>query len=293
MLKRFIKNPILKPNRENEWESKLVFNPAAVYHNGLIHLLYRAVGEDKISRIGYAVSADGFEFFRVNRPVFVPRGVMESKGCEDPRIVFLEDRFYMTYTSYSPKGVRVSLASTSNFIEWERHGVIIHDMDSKDAVLFPERVGGRYVMFHRPMTPPRSIWIAYSVDLINWCDSRKLMEPIEGRWDGVGIGSSCPPVKIEKGWLLIYHGIDADGVYRLGVALFDLEDPSSLITRYPDPILMPEEDYELHGEVREVVFATGICEIGEKYYIYYGAADRVICGATVEKAALLKLVDTG
>jgi predicted GH43/DUF377 family glycosyl hydrolase len=116
-----------------------------------------------------------------------------------------------------------------------------------------------------------------------------VMAPAEGRWDGVGIGAASPPIKTAKGWLLIYHGVDEESVYRLGVALFDLENPSSLLSRYSEPILEPEEDYEIHGEVKEVVFATGICAIEETYYIYYGAADRVICGATVEKDALLSL----
>ena len=289
MLKRFIKNPILKPRKENDWESKLVFNPGAIFENGLFHLLYRAVGEDDISRIGYAVSVDGYEFFRFDKPVFTPRGVAESKGCEDPRLVCLEGKFYMTYTAYSIKGVRVSLASTRNFIQWERHGVVIPDMENKDAVLFPEKVNRRYVMLHRPMDPPRSIWIAYSDDLLKWGDFKKVMEPIEGRWDGIGIGSASPPVKTDKGWLLIYHGIGEESVYRLGAALLDLEDPSRQIGRHPDPILEPEEDYELRGEVREVVFGCGICEVEDKYFTYYGAADRVICGATAEKKELLDL----
>lgn len=289
MLKRFPHNPILKPKKENAWESKLVFNPAAVYQNGLFHLLYRAVGDDNISRIGYAISDNGFEFFRVDKPVFTPRGILESKGCEDPRLVYLDNRLYMTYTSYSMEGMKVSMASTNNFFQWERYGVVLPDMDNKDAALFPEKINGKYVMFHRPMTPRRSIWIAYSDDLMHWYDSKMVMTPVEERWDGVGIGSASPPVKTEKGWLLIYHGIDQFGVYRLGVALFDLKDPSSLIDRYSEPILEPEEDYELHGEVNEVVFATGLCEIEDEYYIYYGAADKVICGATVEKEALLSL----
>ena len=289
MLKRFLQNPILKPKKENFWESKLVFNPAAVYHNGLVHLLYRAVGDDNISRIGYAISSNGYEFLRVDKPVFIPRGILESKGCEDPRLVYLDNRFYMTYTSYSPKGPKVSMASTKNFFQWERYGVVLPDMDDKDAVLLPEKIKGKYVMFHRPMTPPRSIWIAYSEDLVAWNDSKMVMAPIEGRWDGVGIGSASPPIKTEKGWLVIYHGVDEDAVYRLGIALFDLKDPSSLISRYSEPIFGPEEDYELHGEVKEIVFATGICEIEETYFIYYGAADKVICGATVEKEALLSL----
>lgn len=288
-LKRFLKNPILRPKRENDWESKLVFNPAAIYDNGLFHLLYRAVGEDNISRIGYAISSNGYEFFRLDKPVFTPMGILESKGCEDPRLVSLEGKFYMTYTAYSMKGVRVSLASTRNFIQWERYGVVLPDMENKDAVLFPEKIGGRYVMLHRPMDPPRSIWIAYSNDLVKWGDFKKVMAPIEGRWDGIGIGSASPPVRTEKGWLLIYHGIDRDGVYRLGAALLDLEDPSRVIGRHPEPILEPEEDYELRGEVREVVFGCGICEVEEKYFIYYGAADKVICGATAEKRELLSL----
>ncbi|MBW2312011.1 MAG: glycosidase [Deltaproteobacteria bacterium] len=289
MLKRFLNNPILKPKRENPWESKLVFNPAAIYHNGIVHLLYRAVGDDNISRIGYAMSSNGFEFFRLNKPVFTPRGILESKGCEDPRLVLLDDQFYMTYTSYSAQGPRVSIASTRNFLQWERYGVVLPELNNKDAVLFPEKVSGKYVMFHRPISPPRSIWIAFSDDLVDWHDSKKIMEPVKGRWDGVGIGSASPPVKTEKGWLLIFHGVDEESVYRLGVALFDLEDPSRLLSRHPEPILEPEEDYELHGEVKEVVFATGICEIEDTYYIYYGAADRVICGATVDKKVLLDL----
>lgn len=289
MLKRFIKNPILKPKRENDWESKLVFNPGAIYDKGLFHLIYRAVGEDDISRIGYAMSVDGYEFFRLDKPIFTPKGAAESKGCEDPRIVSIDDKFYMTYTAYSIKGVRVSLASTQNFIQWERFGVVLPDRENKDAVLFPEKINGKYVMLHRPMEPPRSIWIAYSDDLIHWGDFKKVMTPLEGRWDSVGIGSASPPLKTEKGWLLIYHGIDEESVYRLGVALLDLSDPSRVIGRHPDPILQPEEDYELRGEVREVVFGCGICEVEDKYFIYYGAADRVICGATAEKRDLLDL----
>ncbi len=289
MLKRFIKNPILKPRRQNDWESKLVFNPAAVHENGLFHLLYRAVGEDDISRIGYAVSADGYEFFRFDKPIFTPRGIAESKGCEDPRLVCLEGKFWMTYTAYSIRGVRVSLASTNNFIQWERHGVVLPDVENKDAVLLPEKVKGKYVMLHRPMDPPRSIWIAYSDDLLTWGDFRRIMEPVEGRWDGVGIGSASPPIETEKGWMLIYHGIDEESVYRLGVALLDREDPSRVIGRHPASILEPEEEYELRGEVRDVVFGCGICEVEDKYFIYYGGADKVICGATAEKKELLDL----
>ena len=289
-LRRYQGNPILKPKVENEWESRLVFNPAAVYHNGLFHLFYRAMGVDNISRIGYAVSSDGFDFSRLDKPVFIPEGRLETGGCEDPRVIRLEDRFYMTYTAYSEEGVRVALASTVNFISWKRLGVILPDIDNKDAVLFPEKIEGKYVMFHRPMDEkPLSIWIAYSDDLINWNGHKKVMTPKAGNWDGVTIGASCPPLKTEKGWLLIYHGVDESSTYRLGVALFDLKDPWTLLHRHPEPILEPQEDYELCGEVNEVVFGCGACEVEGTYFIYYGAADRVVCVATIKKEELMKL----
>jgi predicted GH43/DUF377 family glycosyl hydrolase len=275
-LNRYGLNPILRPKIENKWESKLVFNPAVIYHNGLFHLLYRAVGVDNISRIGYAVSSDGFNFFRFDKPVFSPEGKLEANGCEDPRIVRLNDKFYMTYTAYSQVGVRVALASTKNFISWERFGVIIlKDIDNKDAVLFPEKINNKYVMFHRRMDEkPLSIWIAYSNDLINWKGHEKVMAPMPGNWDSVTIGAGCPPLKTEKGWLLIYHGVDEESTYRLGMALFDLKEPSKLLYRYPEPILEPKEDYELRGEVPEVVFGCGACEINGTYFIYYGAKRR-------------------
>ncbi len=289
-LKRYQGNPILKPKVENEWESRLIFNPAAIYHNGLFHLFYRAMGADDISRIGYAVSLDGFNFFRLDKPVFVPEGRLETRGCEDPRIVRLEDKFYMTYTAYSQEGVRVALASTANFISWKRLGVIFPEINNKDAVLFPEKIEGRYVMFHRPMDEkPLSIWIAYSQNLVKWEGYKKVMAPRAGSWDEVTIGASCPPLKTEKGWLLIYHGVDESATYRLGVALFDLKNPEKLLYRHPEPILAPEEDYELRGDVNRVVFGCGACEVEGTYFIYYGGADRVVCVATIEKEKLLKL----
>lgn len=289
-LKRYQGNPILKPKVYNEWESSLVFNPAAIYHNGLVHVFYRAMGVDNISRIGYAVSSDCFNFSRLDKPVFVPEGRLSTGGCEDPRVVRLEDKFHMTYTAYSQDGVRVALASTANFISWERLGVILPEINNKDAVLFPEKIAGRYVMFHRPMDEkPLSIWIAYSDDLVHWYDQEKVMAPQKGNWDGLTIGANCPPLKTEKGWLLIYHGVDESSTYRLGVALFDLKDPRTLLHRHPEPILVPEEDYELRGEVHEVVFSCGACEVDGTYFIYYGAADRVVCVATIEKEELLKV----
>jgi len=289
-LKRYPGNPILKPNVNNDWESRLVLNPAVTYSNGLFHLFYRAQGVDNISRIGYAVSPDGFNFSRLDKPVLAPEGKLETKGCEDPRIVRLENKFYMTYTAYSQEGMRVALASTANFIRWKRLGVILPNINNKNAVLFPEKFENKYVMFHRPMDKkPLSISIAYSDDLAHWDNQKKVMAPNPGNWDGVTIGASCPPFKTEKGWILIYHGVDESSTYSLGIALFDLNDPSLLIRRHPEPILAPEEDYELRGKVDRIVFGCGICVVEGTCFIYYGGADSVVCVATIEIDALSNL----
>jgi predicted GH43/DUF377 family glycosyl hydrolase len=288
-LRRYEGNPILKPKPENEWESGTVFNPAAVYDRGLFHLLYRAMGVDGISRIGYAVSTDGFDFFRFDKPVFTPKLILEPRGCEDPRIVKIEDRFFMTYTAYSVRGVRIGLATTANFIEWKRYEIEWAERDDKDAVLFPEKIDGKYVLLHRPMhKEPMGIWISYSDNLADWYGHREIMGPgEEGSWESKKIGAGAPPIRTENGWLLIYHGVDEDDVYRLGAAIFCLDDPSKLLYRYPEPILEPETYYEMHGEVPRVVFACGACEVGDKYYVYYGGADRVVCVATIDKEELL------
>lgn len=288
-VKRYEGNPILKSKPGNAWESENVFNPAAVYDHGLFHLLYRAMGADGISRIGYAVSTDGFNFYRFDKPVFTPKRILEPRGCEDPRIVKIDHRFYMTYTAYSERGIRIGLASTNNFLEWERYRLEWPKMDNKDAVLFPEKIDGKYVLLHRPMDKePMGIWIAYSDNLADWYGEQEIMAPLgEVSWESKKIGAGAPPIKTEKGWLLIYHSVGEDEVYRLGAAMFSLDDPSELLCRYPDPILEPETYYELIGEVPRVVFACGACEVKDNYYLYYGGADRAVCVATVDKKELL------
>ncbi len=289
-LRRYEGNPILKPKPENAWESEDVFNPAVVYDHGLFHLLYRAMGRDGISRIGYAVSVDGFNFFRFDKPVFTPKVILEPRGCEDPRVVKLENRYYMTYTAYSERGMRVGLASTDNFISWRRYDVWWPEMNNKNAVLFPDKIEGKYVLLHRPTREGErmGIWISYSDNLAEWYGTREIMAPCEeGGWESEKIGAGAPPIKTEKGWLLIYHGVDEDNVYRLGAAMLSLDDPSKVLYRHPEPIIEPEADYEIRGEVPRVVFACGACEVRNKYFVYYGGADSVVCVATVDKEEML------
>ncbi len=280
LFRRASEGPILAPREEVPWERKAVFNPGAVMYRGRIYMLYRAVGEYEryISRLGLAVSDDGVHFERFPEPVFSPEGPYERFGCEDPRITPLEGRLYITYTAlsaraFSERGNHVALASTTDFRNFERHGVILPEFEDKDAVILPEKVGGKYVMFHRVVP---DIWIAYSDDLIHWYGHRKVMRPRPKLWDSVKIGAGPPPVRTEEGWLLFYHGVDKARIYRMGVALFDLEDPSRLISRPLEHVLEPREEWEREGDIPRVVFACGLVEREGKLLLYYGAADKVI-----------------
>lgn len=300
-LKRFKDNPILTPRTVNFWESQAVFNCAAINHDGKIHMLYRAIGEYEhyISRVGYAVSEDGINFKRFDEAVLEPSARYEIGGCEDPRITKIEDKIYVTYVVLSfpqkEKGIaRTALASTEDFFAYNKYGVITpHDVDDKDVVLFPTKFNGRYVMIHRPhwigdkygIENP-SMWLAYSDNLHEWGDDKLLVQP-EEEWERSKIGAGPPPIKTNKGWLVLYHGVDADFVYRAGAVLLDLNDPSKVIAKTRRPLLEPKEQYELLGDVPNVVFPTGISMLDNKLYVYYGAADKVIAMASAEVEEVL------
>ncbi len=287
LLRRYPGNPILKPNPLHPWEALNVFNAAIVHHRGLFHMLYRAQGLDYVSHIGYAVSEDGFHWARLDRPVLSPATEFETRGVEDPRVTRIGDTFYMTYTGYSPHGTRASLARSQNFITWERMGVVLPGENNKDHVLFPEKIGERYAMLHRR---PPNIWLAYSHDLVHWTDHQIIMRPRRGTWEHWKIGAAGPPIKTEQGWLLIYHGVDAHGVYRLSAALLDLADPSVVLARPAGFILEPQETWEHRGDVPHVVFSCGAIVVNDELYVYYGGADRVMAVATCSMAEMMAFV---
>ncbi len=284
LLKRSMLNPILSPNPLQAWEALNVFNAAAIYHNGLFHLFYRAQGSDYISRIGYAVSQDGFHWSRLDKPVFSPQTDWEVRGVEDPRITLLEDRLYMTYTAWSPSGIRAALAVSDNLIAWERLGILLPDEDNKDVALFPARFAGRYCLVHRREP---DIWLAYSSDLKSWQDHQQIMRPIPGGWEHKKIGLAGTPTRLAEGWLMIYHAVDANNIYRLGAALLDGQDPGKVIARCPQPILEPAEMWEIKGDVPNVVFSCGHIIKDERLYVYYGGADRLMGVATCTMEAIL------
>ncbi len=257
-------NPILEPG-DRWWDNQFVFNPAVVEVDGRVHMLYRAHGEDHLSRLGHAVSDDGIHFTRKPDPVLEGHvdDALERLGVEDPRATRLDDGYvYVTYTAASvepvafpntgrpsdetPWRVRVAMSRTRDFETWERFGVVIPQYNSKNAVLFPRKVGGRYAMLHR-VAP--DIWIAWSDDLREWRDHSVVMSPRHGMWDTKRIGAGPPPVEVDRGWLLFYHGIAADNTYRAGAALLDRDDPGRVLARLDDWMLQPELEFEQRGWV--------------------------------------------
>lgn len=279
ILKRVLDNPILEPNPANEWESLNVFNCAVVYKNDLFHMFYRAQGEDRVSSIGYAVSSDGIHFNRLQQPVLAPYDEWDSLGIEDPRVTYVADerRFIMTYTAYSLRGITPFFAESQNLITWKRIGPLVIGEDNKDHVLFPRRIKGRYVTFHRRAP---DIGLAFSADFENWTDFQSLVTPRSESWDCKRVGAGGPPIETKQGWLCIYHGYDDDNIYRLGSFLLDLDDPRRILARSKGFLIEPVEAWELKGEVPNVVFSTANPVADGKVYVYYGGADRVIGLAT-------------
>jgi predicted GH43/DUF377 family glycosyl hydrolase len=296
-LKRYAKQPIFSPNKKNPWEAAAVFNAAVIRDNELIHMIYRATNISSggkegpyINCLGYAISEDGINFNRLEKPILQNDVPQETRGPEDPRIVKIGKTFYMLYTGFGGRfdgDFRICLATSRNLISWKRHGVML-DEPNKDASLFPERINGKYVMLHRR---PPDIWLTESTDLINWSNHSLIVPALtNSTWENHKIGISGPPMKTRFGWFLIYHGVSRDNVYRLGALFLDLQNPKIVITRQKEPILEPELDWEKYGHVNNVVFSCGQIVMGEEIYVYYGGSDTAIGLATVEYKDIKKIL---
>ena len=238
------------------------------------------------SHLRVARSTDGGVTFTVAKTAAIaPANDSEEYGCEDPRITCIDGTYYITYVSVSRMGMSTSLATTRDFRSFERWGMIFLP-DHKDVVIFPEKIGGRFVALTRPMPGSFSrihgIWIAYSDDLHRWGGHREVAMPRTAMWDEMRTGASCVPFRVSDGWLEIYHGVDRHRRYTLGALLLDGDDPSRVIARSPRPILVPTEDYERAGFLADVIFAGGhipLDEGSENIRVYYGAADSVLAAA--------------
>jgi predicted GH43/DUF377 family glycosyl hydrolase len=294
-MRRYQHNPILEAIGTHAWESRLVFNAAAFAANGRVHMLYRAMGADNVSRIGLASSPDGYHIDeRLPLPVFIPSNDSESDGCEDPRLSLLGDSLVMAYTAYGVHSqhrvyqVGITSIRLADFLDrkwrWGERILAFPGIHNKDAVIFPQKFKGEYVMFHR-LEP--DVCIARSQDLKRWHGLRFILGPRTDGWDSWKIGAAGPPILVNEGWLFIYHGVNIDKVYSLGVALLDKKDPEQVLYRSEKPILTPTEDYERFGKVPNVVFSCGQVMLEDKLLIYYGGADSVLCVATYELSELL------
>ncbi len=299
-------NPILVPLPDHDWEDKAVFNPAAFLEDGKIHLVYRAMGHEDTSVMGYAILSDiSTVEERLPEPIYVPRELFEQKlnpgnsGCEDPRITKMGDTYYMCYTAFDAvHPPRVAMTSISvnafkerRFDEWTTPVLISSPgIDDKDAALFPEKINGQYVFLHRFQPNIDLCFVKHlsELDGKNFLPRNPIMRPRPGMWDDLKIGISSTPLKTKKGWLLLYHGVSSeDHRYRVGAALLDLKDPEKVIGRTDAPLFTPEMEYELEGIVPNVVFPCGSIILGSKLVIYYGGADTVIGVATISLAKLL------
>ncbi|TFG96973.1 glycosidase [Candidatus Thorarchaeota archaeon] len=293
-MKRFSNNPILEPVPGHYWQNREVFNAAATYAGDKVHILYRAMGDDGVSRLGYASSSDGYSIdTRQPEPAFVPANINEDLGCEDPRLTQMNGEFLMTYTAYrsfptNAYQVAITKISVEDLISndwnWGERWLPFDGILNKNAVIFPKKIDGRYVMYHR-LEP--YLCIAYSDDLKRWCNIRAVMQPRHDSWDCLKVGSAGPPIEVSEGWLFIYHGVDYNYVYRLGALLIDKDNPENILYRSEKPILEPTEEYERFGKVPNVVFSCGSVMLDDKLLVYYGGADSVICGAEFDLGELL------
>jgi len=300
-------NPIL---RATDWSypTNTVFNPGAVQlENGETLLLVRVEDRRGISHLSVARSADGYGDWRIDTiPTLYPDAENHPEelwGIEDPRITWIDElgAYAITYTAYSSNGPLVALATTRDFVSYDRCGPITSPED-KDAALFPRRFNGRWALIHRPVPvnphARANMWLSWSSDMKHWGDHMVLLEARDGAyWDAGKIGLSPPPIETPEGWLVIYHGVrrtPGGVIYRMGLALLDLEEPTNVLHRAEEWVFGPSEPYEQRGDVPNVVFACGtvVDKATGELRMYYGAADSCIAVATARVVDLVEWLTT-
>jgi len=312
--------------KENAWEAWQTFNPAALFENGKVHFLYRAIGEDGVSRLGYASSTDGIHIDdRSAFPAYMhshnhrgsagaitpPDSALQFisggggwGGSEDPRLTRIGDRVYLLYVAFdgaTPPRIALTSISLQDFLakRWRWDGakmISSPGVVDKSSCLFPEKIGGKYVIMHRIFP---NILIDF-VDDLNFRDGQHLKGEFsinvrEGYWDSRKIGAGAPPIKTKYGWLLIYYGVDDRDAsqYKIGAMLLDLKNPTKVLCRTNHPILEPIEWYENEGHKAGVAYPCGAAVVNEKLFVYYGGADTVVCAACADLEMFLQSLIQG
>ena len=299
---RYRGNPLLTPERW-PYAVNAVFNAGATEVDDHTVLLCRVEDRRGISHLTVARSRDGISNWLVDEHPLIepaPDAPYESWGVEDPRITWVEEleRWVILFTSYGPGGPGLSMATTEDFRTAERLGMVRAPED-KNGALLPHKINGEFILFHRPVTAlahRADIWISRSADLHSWSAPEQVMAARPGGWwDSARIGIGPPPIETSEGWLLIYHGVRqtvAGSLYRAGLALLDLEDPTKVLRRCSEWVLGAAESYELMGDVPGVVFPCGVIvkQETDELRLYYGAADSCLALATARLSDVLSYV---
>ncbi|HRG99552.1 MAG TPA: hypothetical protein PLR99_25065 [Polyangiaceae bacterium] len=303
LFERHPKNPILTA-ADWPYAAHTVFNPGATrLRDGSTLLLCRVEDRRGHSHLCAARSKNGVDGWVIDEaPTLCPdpaRHPEERWGIEDPRITWVEEleRYVVAYTAYTKDGPGVALAATADFKEFERYGLVMQP-DDKDAALLPRRIAGKFALVHRPVPAVAAhVWISFSPDLRTWGEHQPMLLAREGGWwDANRVGLSPPLLETERGWLMIYHGVRrtvSGGLYRLGLALFDLESPAVCLLRGDSWVFGPEQPYELVGDVGNVVFPCGatVGDDGDTLRLYYGGADSCVALATGSVRRCLRWLD--
>lgn len=317
ILIRIPQNPIIQANPQHHWESFAVFNTAAIYLKDKVHFIYRAIGNAGTSVLGYASSKDGIHIDeRLAEPVYMAADSLQSRnnntysisfpyasggswsGCEDPRLVQIDDTIYMTYTAFNgwqAPSVALTSIKVSDFLKkiwhWKKPIQIspLGEMH-KNWVIFPEKIKGHYAILHS-ITPDIQIDFFDTLDFNNNPNIKSYYSS-SGRdmyWDNWIRGVGPPPIKTQEGWLVFYHAMDKcdPNRYKIGAMILDENNPAKILYRANYPLLEPDTWYENEGYKAGVVYTCGAVIIGEKLFIYYGAADTVICAASANLNELL------
>jgi beta-1,2-mannobiose phosphorylase / 1,2-beta-oligomannan phosphorylase len=332
------KEGILLKKTDLEFENEGVLNPAIIREGDSVHMFYRAVRKGNHSSIGYCRLDGPLTIVeRWDKPFMVPEFDYESQGVEDPRIVKIDDLYYMTYTAYDGTSARGALATSKDLRHFTKQGIIVPPITyaefvflaetagkvneryyrnhkfyyqesdpekkimlwDKNVVFFPRRINGKLVFLHRIRPGIQIVSVNSLKDLTKefWknyfltLEQHIVLDPVFAHESNY-VGSGCPPIETEHGWLLIYHGAeetDRGIVYSAcAAALLDLNNPARVIARLPYALFSPEYEWERRGEVNNVVFPTGTAQFGDTLYIYYGAADERIACASLSFSSLME-----
>jgi beta-1,2-mannobiose phosphorylase / 1,2-beta-oligomannan phosphorylase len=312
IIKKHKDNPIIAPNPNNPWESRATFNSAAIYEDGKVHFLYRALGDTDLSVLGYASSKDGLTIDeRLDEPAYIPREPFETPGnnsfksiaahfasgggyggVEDPRITRVDDTIYLTYVAFdgaTPPRAAMSSIDVEDFLKqkWDkwRKPILISapNMINKSAVVFPKKINGKYVMLHR-VYPNILVDFLEDLEFNEYLQGHYFIPPRRKFWDSKKVGAGAPPMETKDGWLLVYQsvGYQDPGRYKIGAMMLDKDNPSKVLYRTHVPIISPDEPYENEGFKAGVVYPCGAVIMNNKLNIYYGGADSVVCAASAE-----------